>query len=313
MRLELICLAGMAVPFVVITAIVIESIWRTGERFAIQKKRRAQIAYLPEAVRMTVAGRKEKKKTMLHTWSDYTGQQIKRAGWKISPAMLAFISAMLALAGMAGVYSLTGDLMMTITSAIMLIFIPTLLLNWTIQKHDQRIIDQLPIAIQLFSVEYQIVKNIKESLQRASKAVGKPLNKYIDQCARELGSSRPYREVFQRLAKNLNCEYGRLWAQMLFASTEDATVVKLMPRLITRLSGQRILQQKNISELSKERRIGILLNVLILPGLMLAYTLFPQDTSKFYTTPLGKIVIMLVFLSVLVGIMLDQLLKKIDF
>ena len=98
---------------------------------------------------------------------------------------------------------------------------------------------------------------------------------------------------------------------MLLAASEDMTVVKVMPRLINRLSEQRLLLQKNSTDLSGEKRVGVILNALILPGFMLTQILFPASI-EFYSTTVGRLVIMCVFLSVVAYLTLDRVLRRVD-
>ncbi len=315
MQPDLMFLLGIALPVMVVASFLLESVWKTGlkvqERTNARKNRKAQLARLPGVVRKSFETPQRKRTGRYNYLHNFTGGQIERIGWKIKPSTFITLSLAVALLGMTIVFTFSRDIILTITSAIIIVLIPFMVLNWATQKHEQKIMDQLPTAIQLFSIEFEMTQNIKEALERAAEGVGKPTDKYIKLCAKNLGASRPAKETFDKLAKSLNCEYGRMWAQMLLASTEDMTVVKLMPRLISRLSEQRLLQQKNIKDISGEKRIGIILNVLIIPGFILTQVFFSKATQFFYS-PIGKLVIMFIFLSVIVGIMLDQLLRRVD-
>lgn len=313
MSIEYLYLAGIALPFVgilgMVLSILVRFITRLQKRIAVRRRRREILSRLPEVVRRSVQNNNAVSRA--GRWEGYLEQQLARTGWKITPTVFAGVPVALALFGVAvGVFVLK-DIMMTIAVIVVLIFIPFLLLNWGAQNYEQKTINQLPTAINLFAVEYELDRDLRGALLKSAEGVNDPLRGYLKSCARELAASRPPREALGKLARRLNCEYSRIWAQMLLASQEDSTVIKLMPRLITMLNGQRLLQQKNILELSGERRIGIILNILIVPA-FLTTQLFLPGTAGFYTQPFGRLVIILVFLSVVVGISLDQLLRRVD-
>ena len=307
-------LAGLLVATSLVFALAADGLRRAGEhlgrRLVARRNRLARIDSLPAVARRSIMAEK-KRGGFLDAWTSNTKKQIDRAGWKMKPAQLLIISALLICFGAPLIYALSRDLFMTFALALFLIFVPFLYLNRSIQKHYYKINEQLPTAIQLFTVEFEITKNITESLMRCAKGTEAPLNKYVEQCARELSASRNPRDAFQRFANNLGCEYGKLWAQMLLAATEDSAAVKIMPRLITRLSGQRLLQQKNLKDLAGVKRVGTVLNILILPAFLLILANFPEALD-FYTQPLGKMVIIIALLSVPVGALLDQMLRKVD-
>lgn len=306
-------LAGIVLTASTIIAIIVDGLYNIGKqlnrRAVAKRNRRTAIASLPAVAKRAVAARK--RSSFLSTWNDYTEKQITRAGLKIRPAQLTIIAALLVCLGTPFLYFLSKDLILTFVTGLVLASIPILYLNNAVQRHYFKINEQLPVAIQLFTVEFEIAKSIPESLMRCSKGVETPLSKYIEQCASELMAGKNPRDVFQKFADNLGCEYGRLWTQMLLASTEDSTTVKIMPRLITRLSGQRILQQSNVKELAGIKRIGTILNILVVPALLVVLVNFP-GASELYTMPIGKIIIIVAFMSLPLGVLLDQILRKVD-
>jgi len=64
--------------------------------------------------------------------------------------------------------------------------------------------------------------------------------------------------------------------------------------------------------LSGEKKIGIMLNMMILPGFILVQIFFP-DTLSFFSTTFGRVAILLVFISLLAGIILDRFQKNVNF
>lgn len=301
-------LLGLALPFAVMVFLVLDAASKAagklGKKLDAEKRRREMLATLPEVfVRAQVSQKSP--------FQGYFEGQLKRAGWKISPQAFLAIAAILGFLGVAAGAFLLKSAAAAVATAIVAILIPFLALNWAVQRYEQKLIEQLPTAVHLFSVEHEAARSVPRALARASEGVGSPLSGYIAKCARDLEAGKRPKDVLERFCADLGCEYGRLWARLLLASYEDSTVVKLLPRLIGRLHQQRLLIQKNLTELSWVRRLGIILNVLAVPGFFLTQLFFP-DSAGFYAQPVGRVVIIVLFLSVAAGIFLDYTLRKVE-
>lgn len=300
-------------PIAVIAVLILADIIGVGEKVHSQtiawRNQQVQLETLPEVIKRNFLNNQDKG--IFGSWNGYIRRQINRTEWKISSYSYMLLTIVLPIISLAMAFLLSRNIFLTITVSILVVFIPMLILSWAVRKYDQKIMDQLSTGIQLFSIEFEMVKNVREALLRAANGVLAPLREHILSLVQDLTASKNPKQAYTRFARSLGCEYGRVWAQMLIASTEDITMIKMMPLLIKRLSSQRLLVQKNITDLSGERRIGIILNLLIIPGFILTQIFFP-DSTLFYEMTLGRLVIVLVVISILTGILLDNLLKKID-
>ncbi len=311
-------LLGISLPFITLFLMIVNIISNifgsTKQKTIAKRKRQRMLEQLPDVVRQSFeAGQPTAKGTsrLLKNWHKLLSQKIKKTGWKVRPFTFMALSFMLAMFGLTVGMLFFEDIVMTIAIVAVLNFFPYLILNWAAQKQEQKVMNQLSVAIQLFAVEFEMNSDIREAMLKASRGVKKPLSQILERSAQELAASKRPKDVFVKLSNRLNNEHGRMWAQMLLASTQDITVVKLMPRLVSMLGGQRLLQQKNVLQLSGERRIGIILNMLIIPGFIFTQLKFPT-TVEFYSTPFGRIVIIIIFLSYAIGIALDQLLRRVE-
>ncbi|MGB9793353.1 MAG: type II secretion system F family protein [Thermacetogeniaceae bacterium] len=237
-------------------------------------------------------------------------RRFSRAGLRREPFLA--VTAGLAVSGATLGFVLLRDLGISLVLAAGSVFISLLALDWAVERRERKLMDQMPIAIQLFSVEYDTTKSIEEAMARAAKGVGEPLRSYMEQCARDLKSGKSSKTALEDFAENVGNSYGRLWSRMLLAASSDMTVTKVMPRLIERLSKQKLLQQKNMTELSGTRRIAWIVNALVVPCFVLVQVFFPKS-SEFFGQPLGRLVVALYLVSLSVGIMLDRLLQRVDF
>lgn len=280
------------------------------KKYIVRKNKKQILELLPEVVRKA----REPVKTggHLNAWNEYMSHQIERTGWKnMSATMFTVICLLMSFVGLVFGLFVFKDASVAITMTLLSGSIPFLIMSWANSKYEQRLLSQLPLAMQTFAAEFTVSKKTREALEKTAKTADSPLKGYLEKCVQGLIVNRYAENTLKEFAENLRLAYGRIWAQMMLAATKDATVVKLMPRLITRLGWQRLLIQKNTTTLSGMRRVGIILNILIIPGYFGVSYLLPE-TVQFYTTILGKAVIMLIFLSVTVGIVFDQWLKKIE-
>lgn len=310
-------LAGIAVSIIVVSSLFLNFLWNKGEKAVgeviASRRKRKSLADLPDVIRRALEQKERPRQARwLETWNDYASSRLAKTGWKVSSYALFNITVILGIAALTLGAIVFKNIAITTVIALSCMSLPIQLLNWAAQKYDRMLVEQMPLAIQTFVAEYESVKNIREALNRTAQSTGYPLKKTLDQCLRDLAASRVPQEAFKKLAASINNDYGKLWAQMLLAATEDQTVVKMMPQLALRLSSQKMLEYKNSAELSGERKVGILLNILILPCFFIIQFIFP-DTREFFTTqPLGKIVVMLMFLSVSIGLALDQILRRVE-
>lgn len=239
-------------------------------------------------------------------------RKMERANLKFKPVTIIALLLVLGIFGiMIGQY-LLNDFSVGILIALILVYIPYSVLNWLIHRREQKTYDELPMAMQLYSIEYEMTKNMQEAFTRTLQSVGEPLNGYLKECINGLAVLKDPEIIFQNLANNLNCEIGRIWCKTLLASVQNTSIVRLMPALIAQLNNYRLLNEKNKANLSGMRRIGMILNILIVPGFITTQLFFPTS-REFFTQPLGRFVIILIFLSLLVGVGLDQILRRVDY
>jgi len=274
-----------------------------------KRRRRDAFDNLPEIVKLSIQNKQSI--TNIERLNKFLSNRIEQSGLNINTtSFLVTFFALILIGLLIGLYLVENSLM-TIAIIINLVFLPFLLLNWGIEKQNQLIADQLVIGMQLFAVEFELSRNIGASLQKAAQGISNPLKRILEDCANDLAASHPPKEVFQKLANKLPGEQGRIWAQTLLMATENANTMNLIPRILTTANGYRLLQRKNIVELSSSRRVGILINMLVPLGFIGTIYILP-GTKEFFITPFGRLAILLVFISVTVGILLDQLLRRVD-
>jgi len=313
---ELMCLAGIALAAGGLSYMALNRLLSTIEvavsAFQNRRKREHFLSSLPEAIRRAVEEKqKPQQPRWLEGWNQYAASRLAKAGWKISSYALFNLMVVLAIAGITAGAILFRNIAISTVIAMCLASLPVQLLNWAVQNYDKKLVEQVPLAIQMFVAEFQTVKNLREALERTARSTGNPLRKHLEQCVRELATGKRPHEAFRKLAESVDNDYVRVWAQMLIAASEDQTVVKTMPQLAVRVSSQKMLEYKNTAELSGERKVGILLNLLVFPGFIITQLIFP-DSRGFFSTALGKLVVMLMFVSVSVGIALDLLLRRVE-
>lgn len=309
-------LAGIALAAGTLSYVLLNRLLSAAETAVgtLQSRRRREhfLSSLPEAIRRAVEQKhKPHQPGWLEGWNQYASGRLAKTGWKISSYALFNLMVILAIAGITTGAILFRNIAISTVIAMCLASLPVQLLNWAVQKYDKKLVEQVPLAIQMFVAEFQAVKNLREALERTARSTGDPLRKHLEQCVRDLATGkRPY-EAFRGLAESVDNDYVRVWAQMLIAASEDQTVVRTMPQLAVRVSSQKMLEYKNAAELSGERKVGILLNLLVFPGFIAVQLLFP-DSRGFFSTTLGKLVVMTMFVSVSVGIALDLLLRRVE-
>jgi Flp pilus assembly protein TadB len=197
-------LAATATSLTLVVAACLEAILRLqegfGRRVRERRRRRSLFASLPEVVQRVAA---EGGRGRLGWWDAYAGPRIAAAGWNVRPAALLVITVGLAALGTAGGLWLSRDIFVAVAGAMALVLVPLSYLNLAVQRQERRVLEQLPVAIQLFAVEFEAARNVREAMLKASEGVEEPLRRHMRRCAQDLAAGRHPGEAMKRFAQSL--------------------------------------------------------------------------------------------------------------
>ncbi|MDN5344538.1 MAG: hypothetical protein PWQ18_649 [Clostridia bacterium] len=248
----------------------------------------------------------------LRRWSERTSLMLKRSGVRIP--VMRYLIGLLA-GGIAGF--LIGVILMknlpaAAILALSIALAPDVVLIGRVQNRRNKIIEQLAAAVRIFAAEFGDTPQVPRALSVTARKVPAPLGDILRQADTDLAAGKNIDDVCLYLMKELDFEYGRMFVQLLRLAWDDAAVRPLFARLAGRIANLQGLIYKNTSGMAYSRFMGMLVNALILPEFLLMRTVIPETGSFLVNDPLGRLLVVVCFLSILVGMILDRALSGVE-
>jgi Flp pilus assembly protein TadB len=110
-------------------------------------------------------------------------------------------------------------------------FIPEQFVNQRLLARNNKLIEQLGMAVRLFSSEYRDTPHPVRALDIASKKVPNPLGKVLRDTVRDFNSGKPIDDTLLKLSKKLHTPYGKLFAHISRGLVYPLAFVWMVPRL----------------------------------------------------------------------------------
>ncbi|OIQ08719.1 hypothetical protein MOOR_16380 [Moorella thermoacetica] len=257
-------------------------------------------------------GNEDELPPWLKQWSERTSLMLKRSGVHI-PVMRYLVGL---LAGGAGGFITGVTLMKNLPAAVILALsialAPDVVLIGRVQNRRNKIIEQLAAAVRIFAAEFGDTPQVPRALSITAQKVPAPLGDILRQADTDLAAGKSIDDVCLYLMKELDFEYGRMFVQLLRLAWDDAAVRPLFTRLAGRIANLQGLIYKNASGMAYSRFMGMFVNALILPEFLLMRSVVPETGYFLVYNPLGRLLVVVCFLSILVGMILDRVLSGVE-
>ncbi len=248
----------------------------------------------------------------LRRWSERTSLMLKRSGMRIP--VMRYLAGLLV--GGAGGFITGVTLMKNLPAAVILALAialaPDVVLIGRVQNRRNKIIEQLAAAVRIFAAEFGDTPQVPRALSITARKVPAPLGDILRQADTDLAAGKSIDDVCLYLMKELDFEYGRMFVQLLRLAWDDAAVRPLFTRLAGRIANLQGLIYKNASGMAYSRFMGMFVNALILPEFLLMRTVVPETGFFLVYNPLGRLLVVVCFLSILVGMILDRVLSGVE-
>lgn len=191
-------------------------------------------------------------------------------------------------------------------------FIPEQFVNQRLLARNNKLIEQLGMAVRLFSSEYRDTPHPVRALDITSKKAPNPLGKALRDTVRDFNSGKPIDDTLLKLSKKLHTPYGKLFAQLLRQSFEDETVVHLFIKLSARLSSHQDLVQENNKQTKSNRMLISIMNVALIPAFLIVNKVFPESHAFFTQEVTGRLIIIFALSSAVGAVLVDRILNGGD-
>lgn len=248
----------------------------------------------------------------LKRWSERTSFMLKRSGVRI-PVMRYLVGLLVGGVGgfVAGVI-LMKNLPAAVILALVIALAPDVVLIGRVQNRRNKIIEQLAAAVRILAAEFGDTPQVPRALSITARKVPSPLGDILRQADTDLAAGKSIDDVCLYLMQELDFEYGRMFVQLLRLAWDDAAVRPLFTRLAGRIANLQGLIYKNASGMAYGRFMGMLVNALILPEFLLMRSLVPETGYFLVYNPIGRLLVVVCFLSILVGMLLDRALSGVE-
>lgn len=269
---------------------------------------------IPLAVRraMRLKSEAEDLPPVMAAWVNQAEARIKKSGLTVPVGryLIGIILGIIVgfLVGIVLLNNLAAALVLTLAA----VLVPDAVLSSYAQRRQVKIIEQLGVAVRVFSAEFNDTPQVIRALSRTAQRIPAPLGDTLTHVSRRLTNGESKDEVFADLMADLNFDYGRMFVHLLRLAWDDASVRPLFSRLATRIASLQGLMQKNNSEVAYSRFMAMGVNALIIPTFLIVQWIIPGAREFMTQNPAGRLLVTLSFLSILVGLLMDRLLNNME-
>lgn len=291
------------------------TVWWLACRLSTRRTARRNFGRQPDAVRRMLGQWQqpdEKLPAWAAAWLGGLSYRLDRAGVRLPVGRyalgLVFASVLGFTVGVVFLRNLPAAVVLGATA----FMAPESVVLGRLQARRNRLVDQLGAAVRIFAAEFQDTPQVPRALAQTAARVPAPLGRVFGRASRDLIVGRDQDEVLGRMMTDLDFEYGRMFVQLLRLAAADAAARPLFSRLAVRISSLQALAQKNRAETAQGRWLAIGVNLLTLPVFFLVQTLVPNADYFLKFHPLGRVLVLMVFLSLLVGLIMDRILNEVE-
>lgn len=246
----------------------------------------------------------------LMDWAKEASRQVETDSNRFKrPIWLMIIYILLGMTGLIGGTLYFKTLPAGILCGALLFLIPEQIVNQRMIARNNKIMEQLGIAVRIFTSEYRDTPHPVRALEITSKKIPKPLGTVLQDTVRDFSSSKSIDETLLGLSKKLNTPYGRMFAQLLRQSFDDNAVTNLFTKLSARLSSRQDLVQENNKQTTANRMLISALNIAVIPVFLGVTKVFPESYTFFTQDIAGRLIIILALSSAVGAVLLDRVLN----
>lgn len=181
-----------------------------------------------------------------------------------------------------------------------------------IQFRMNKIYEQFPEALQIFTDEYMEYKNIKNAIDNSYNKMPEQIGRAFEKLSRELSSGRNIKESIKNMADSFEYVWGYAFAHVLLMSYEGAgNISDDLIYLGTLMSEELTIEEEVKTENATNKIIFIILNMLTLAILII--NMISNDMSKFlyFFTSDGNILLIIWIVQLIAGFNILNISEKI--
>ncbi len=175
----------------------------------------------------------------------------------------------------------------------------------------KKIYGQFPIALQIFTDEYVITKNIKNALNESYSKMPKEIASLFENLSRKL-DARNYSEVLKNFADGLDLIWCYAFVEILTLSYEGADDISEELIYLNELTGDEMKEdEETFTSIAESQSIFIVLNVITVAMFIFNLIISANARQLYFRTSTGNAILLYWVISFIIGVCTSNLLKKI--
>ncbi|ABO49490.1 hypothetical protein Dred_0955 [Desulforamulus reducens MI-1] len=238
--------------------------------------------------------------------------------WLIPEILLTSVKALIVFSIVAVLGLMIGTLWLkNIGAAIILAFLCILLPGQYLSRQDlrkqEKYISQFPIVVRTFLVALEQKGNARSAISYVAERAPEPSKSLFQTILLKIDSGFEPKLALKEITKEIKVSHAHLFEQLLADAYYQGTT--LIPQF-TRLAGQVDAMNELILENAQTTHAGRIQNfimhfLVVILAVMLVRVL--PESEKYLTQEIGgRTIVLLTFLSVLIGIIFDRMMSKVD-
>ena len=174
-----------------------------------------------------------------------------------------------------------------------------------------KVYGQFPVALQIFTDEYVITKNIKNALNESYSKMPKEIGQLFENLSRKL-DARNYNEVLKSFADGLDLIWCYAFVEILTLSYEGADDISEELIYLNELTGEEMKEdEETLASIAESQSIFIVLNVFTVAMFIINLVISANARQLYFRTSTGNAILLYWAISYIVGVCTSNLLKKI--
>ncbi|WP_025772909.1 type II secretion system F family protein [Neomoorella thermoacetica] len=248
----------------------------------------------------------------LDAWAEATERKLEAAGVRFRGRLYTVGVTLAVLASLYVGIFVFRNFVAALLMATAAVLLPDQFILQRTESRKLKMLEQMATAVRIFAAEFTQTPQIGKALGEVAARVPDPLGAVFRDAYRAVSLGKALDDVFSDLMVRLDFGPGRMFVQLLMAARRDSSVAPLFGELVTRLAVLLELIRKNRSELYADRLLSWIMLAAMVPAYLVMRATVPETYEFLSGTVAGRIVVALCFLSVIVWVVMDRFMGRVE-
>lgn len=243
---------------------------------------------------------------------------IQYINWLIPEVILTSAKTLIILSVLGVIGFIVGSIWLNnVGAAIVICFLLILLPGKYLSRADirkqERYAEQLSPAIRTFIVSLEQKGNVRIALNEIACKHPEPTKSLFQKALWRLDSGIQPSEALTIITREINLSHSKLFVQLILeAYNHGDSIIPQFSRLAGQVDTMHKLRIKNRELTEPGRWQNVFIHLLLLGIALMLLRLLPESEKYLTQEPIGRLIVLLSFISVLVGVIFDRIMSRVD-